>query len=133
MTISKSISESYYPNDWHSSIHSANLSFLFPLEDHANLDAESIRTLFAPSAGAFYVYQPSERRRALNRAVDKLEASCLPGFEYVISYLYGKYRRNHSVSSIGQTGQTLRHFLSFFKVLKREDINEIKAKRKQLM
>ena len=108
------------------SVHPQILSFLFPLDDHANPDAESIRTLFAPSAGAFYVYQPSKRRRVLNRAVDKLEASCLPGFEYVISYLYDKYRRNHSVTSLSQTGQTLRAFLSFFKALGREEIKEIK-------
>ena len=126
MTISLSLSESYYPNDWLHAVQSSNHSFLFPLEDHANIDAESIRTLFAPSAGAFYVYHPSKRRRALNVAVDKLEASCLPGFEYVISYLYDKYRRNHSVSSLSQTGQTLHSFLSFFKALERRDINEIK-------
>ena len=87
MTISLSLSESYYPNDWLHAVQSSNHSFLFPLEDHANIDAESIRTLFAPSAGAFYVYHPSKRRRAFNVAVHKLEASCLPGFEYVISYL----------------------------------------------
>ena len=126
MAISLHLSESYYPNDWLHSVQSSNHSFLFPLEDHANVDAESIRTLFAPSAGAFYVYRPSKRRRALNVAVDRLEASCLPGFEYVISYLYDKYRRNHSVSSLSQTGQTLRVFLSFFRTLRRTDITEIR-------
>ena len=126
MTIPLCLSESYYPNDWLQSVHSTNHSFLFPLEDHGNVDAESIRTLFAPSAGAFYVYQPSKQRRTLNRAIDKLEACCLPGFEYAISYLYDKYRRNHSVASLGQTGQTLRLFLSFFKALGREEIKEIK-------
>jgi site-specific recombinase XerD len=126
MTIPLSLSESHYPNDWIHSIQSSNHSFLFPLEEHANLDAESIRTLFAPSAGAYYVYQPGKQRRALNAAIDRLEASCQPGFEYVISYLYDKYRRNHTVSSLSQTGQTLRLFLSFFKALKKEDIKEIK-------
>ena len=126
MTIPFTLSASYYPNDRLQSVHSANHSFLFPLEDHGNADAESIRTLFAPSAGAFYVYQPSKQRRILNRAVDRLEASCLPGFEYAISYLYDKYRRNHSVASLSQTGQTLRLFLSFFKALGREEIKEIK-------
>jgi integrase len=126
MTIPFTLSESYYPNDWLQSVHSTNHSFLFPLEDHGNVDAESIRTLFAPSAGALYVYQPSKQRRTLNRAIDKLEACCLPGFEYAISYLYDKYRRNHSVTSLSQTGQTLRHFLSFFKALGRKDIKEIK-------
>ena len=86
------ISGNFYSKDWLESVHSTNHSFLVPLEDRINPDSISIRTLFAPSAGAFYVYHPSKRRRALNRAVDKLEATRLPGFEYVISYLYNKCR-----------------------------------------
>jgi hypothetical protein len=125
MTISQNIYPSYYPKDWGQSVHSSNLSFLFPLDDHANPDAESIRTLFAPAAGAFYVYQPSKRRRALNTAIDRLEASSLPGFEYVIAYIHDKYRRNHSVTSISQTGRTLHAFLSIFKDLGRSDIKGI--------
>jgi hypothetical protein len=104
MTIPFALSESYYRNDRRQSVHSANHSFLFPLEDHGNADAESIRTLFAPSAGAFYVYQPSKQRRILNRVVDRLKASCLPGFEYATSYLYDKYRRKPSVASLSQAG-----------------------------
>jgi integrase/recombinase XerD len=125
MAISQNIYPSYYPTDWGQSVHSSNLSFLFPLDDHANPDAESIRTLFAPAAGAFYVYQPSKRRRGLNKAIDRLEASSLPGFEYVISYIHDKYRRNHSVTSISQTGRTLHVFLSIFKDLGRSDIKGI--------
>ncbi len=115
MTILLSLSESHYPNDWIHSFQSSNHSFLFPLEEHANLDSESIRTLFSPSAGAYYVYQPGKQRRALNAAIDRLEASCQSGFEYAISYLYDKYRRDHTVSSLSQTGQTLSFFLSLFK------------------
>jgi len=125
MAISQNIYPSHSPTDWGQSVHSSNLSFLFPLDDHANPDAESIRTLFAPAAGAFYVYQPSKRRRALNKAIDRLEASSLPGFEYVISYIHDKYRRNHSVTSISQTGRTLHAFLSIFKDLGRSDIKGI--------
>jgi site-specific recombinase XerD len=125
MAISQNIYPSHSPTDWGQSVHSSNLSFLFPLDDHANPDAESIRTLFAPAAGAFYVYQPSKRRRALNKAIDRLEASSLPGFEYVISYIHDKYRRNHSVTSISQTGRTLHAFLSIFKDLGRSDIQGI--------
>jgi hypothetical protein len=128
MAISQSIYPSYYPTDWAQSVHSSNLSFLFPLDDHANPDAESIRTLFAPSADAFYVYQPSKRRRVLNKAIDRLEASSLPGFEYVISHIYDKYRRNHSVASISQTGRTLHAFLSFFNDLGRSDIQDIQRR-----
>ena len=125
MAISQSIYPSYYPTDWGQSAPSSSLSFLFPLDDHANPDAESIRTLFAPAAGAFYVYQPSKQRRALNTAIDRLEASSLPGFEYVIAYIHDKYRRNHSVTSISQTGRTLHAFLSIFKDLGRSDIQGI--------
>ncbi|BHH85194.1 tyrosine-type recombinase/integrase [Desulforhopalus sp. 52FAK] len=125
MTITTSISESFYPKDWLEPLYSTSHSFLVPLEVHSNPDAKSIRTLFAPSAGALYVYRPSRRRRALNKAVDKLEATRLPGFEYVISYLYDKYRRNHSVSSISQTGGTLHAFLSFYKELGGKHIEDI--------
>ena len=126
MTVSQSSYPSFYPIDWTQYCESPNLSFLFPLEDHANPKAESIRTLFAPSAGAFYVYRPSKRRRALNKAIDRLEASHPPGFEYAISYCYDKYRRNHSVSSISQTGRTLQAFLCFCKILKMADLKDIR-------
>lgn len=128
MTISQSIFPSPYPNDWPAAVQSSNLPFLFPLHDHGNVDSESIRTLFAPSAGAFYVYRPSRRRRVLNKAIDTLEASNLPGFEYVIAYIYDKYRRNHSISSISQTGQTLHAFLSFFQASGRGDLAAIQRK-----
>lgn len=128
MTISQSIFPSPYPNDWPAAVQSSNLPFLFPLHDHGNVDSESIRTLFAPSAGAFYVYRPSKRRRALNKAIDTLEASNLPGFEYVITYIYDKYRRNHSISSISQTGQTLHAFLYFFQASGRGDLAAIQRK-----
>lgn len=125
MTVAPNISESFYPNDWLESYHSTKHSFLVPLEDFFNPDAKSIRTLFAPSAGAFYVYRPSKQRRALNRAVDKLETTRLPGFEYVISYLYDKYHKNHSVSSIGGSGRNLHAFLSFYKELGKEHLEDI--------
>ncbi len=131
MTSTLNFLESHYPTDWLQSVHSSNHSFLIPLQDHTDIEAESIRTLFAPSAGALYVYRPSKRRRALNKGVEKLEASCLPGFEYVISFLYflyDKYRRNHSVSSISQTGSTLHAFLSFYHALERQDIGQIQRK-----
>ena len=125
MAILQSIYPRCFPTDLTQSVQSTRLSFLFPLDDHANPDAESIRTLFAPSAGAFYVYHPSKRRRVLNDAIDRLEASSLPGFEYVISYIHDKYRRNHSVTSLNQTGRTLQAFLSFLKDLGRHDIANI--------
>jgi len=128
MTVSQSSYLSFYSIDWTQYSESPNLSFLFPLEDHSNPNAESIRTLFAPSAGAFYVYRPSKRRRVLNRVIDRLEASFLPGLEYVVAYSYDKYLRNHSVSSISQTGRTLQFFLSFYKSLGRENFHDIRRR-----
>lgn len=128
MTVSQNLLESYYPTDWTHSVQSAHHPFIFPLHDHARLNAESVRTLFAPSAGAMYVYRPSKRRRVLNRAVDKLEKSALPGYEYVIAHLYDKYRRNLTISTIGQTGHTLHTFLSFLQTQRRTVIEDISRK-----
>lgn len=114
MTVAQTTLESFYPTDWTDSVHSSQHSFIFPLHDHAKVDAESMRTLFAPSAGAFYVYRPSKKRRVLNRAVDRLESSGLPGYEYAISHLYDKYRRNLTINTIDQTGRTVMAFLSFY-------------------
>ncbi len=125
MTIAGSLFESFYPTDWTDSVQSSQHHFIFPLDDHAKLDAESMRTLFAPSAGALYVYRPSKRRRVLNRTLDRLEESDLPGYEYAISHLCDKYRRNLTISTISQTGHTLIAFLSFFQALGRENIVEI--------
>ena len=125
MTISGNLFESFYPTDWTDSVQSSQHHFIFPLDDHAKLDAESMRTLFAPSAGALYVYRPSKRRRVLNRTLDRLEESDLPGYEYAISHLCDKYRRNLTISTISQTGHTLIAFLSFFQALGRENIVEI--------
>ena len=66
MTVSQNLFESFYPTDWLDSLQSSQHSFIVPLHDHANSNAESVRTLFAPSAGAMYVYRPSKRRRVLN-------------------------------------------------------------------
>lgn len=128
MTVPENLFESYYPTDWTHSVQSSQLSFIVPLHDHADLNAESVRTLFAPSAGAMYVYRPSKRRRVLNRAVDKLEKSALPGYEYVIAHLYDKYRRNLTISTISQTGLTLHVFLSFLQTKRRSGIENISRK-----
>jgi len=125
MTISGSLFESYYPTDWTDSVQSSQQHFIFPLHDHAKRDAESMRTLFAPSAGALYVYRPSKRRRVLNRVVDRLETNCLPGYEYVIAHLYDKYRRNLTISTISQTGRTLHGFLLFLQDSGRSGVDEI--------
>ena len=128
MTLSQSSLESYYPLDWIDSVQSSQHSFIFPLHDHAKPDPVSLRTLFAPSAGALYVYRPSKKRRILNRAIDNLEASSLPGYEYTISHLCDKYRRNLTISTISQTGRVMVAFLSFFQELGHSQIEEISRK-----
>jgi len=128
MTVSQNLFESYYPTDWPDSVQSSQHSFIVPLHDHANSNAESVRTLFAASAGAMYVYRPSKRRRVLNRSVDKFEKSGLPGYEYVIAHLYDKYRRNLTISTISQTGLTLHAFLSFLNTERRSSIENISRK-----
>jgi len=80
--------------------------FICSLHDPLRCNAGIMEKLFLPFAGAMYVHRPSKRRLVLNRAVDKLEESCLPGYEYVIAHLYDKYRRNLTISTISQTGQT---------------------------
>lgn len=78
MTISGSLFESYYSTDWTDSVQSSQQHFIFPLHDHAKIDAESMQTLFAPSAGALYVYRPSKRRRILiELLIDLNKATCL--------------------------------------------------------
>jgi site-specific recombinase XerD len=99
--------------------------FLFPLEDPIRHNTALMEKIFFPSAGAFYLYRPSKRRRALNRAVDRLKASYLPGYEYVIAHLYDKYRRNLTISTISQTAQTLSGFLTFLQELGRNGVEEI--------
>ena len=128
MTMSQNLFESYYPTDWTDSLLSSEHSFVVPFHDYANVRAESARTLFAPSAGAMYVYHPSKRRRVLNRAVDKLEKGALPGYEYVIAHLYDKYRRNLTISTISQTGLTLYVFLSFLQTERSTVIEQISRK-----
>jgi site-specific recombinase XerD len=128
MTMSQSLLESYYPNDWIDAVQSSHHSFVFPLQDHSEIESESVRTLFAPSAGALYVYRPSKRRRILNRAVDRLEENTLPGYEYAISHLYDKYRRNLAIGTICQTGRTLSSFLTFFKNIGGISIEDISRK-----
>lgn len=128
MTVSKSSYPNFYSIDWTQDCEPPNLSSLFPLEDHTNPNADSIRTLFAPSAEAFYLYRPNKRRHVLNRVTERLGASLLPGFENAISYTYEKYWHNYSISSIKQTGRILHSFLSFYKSLGRRNIHDIQRR-----
>jgi len=57
-----------------------------------------------------------------------LERSALPGYEYVIAHLYEKYRRNLTISTIGQTGQTLSAFLAFLQEAGISDLETIRRR-----
>ncbi len=113
MAAQNDILERYYPSDLSNSTQPPQSHLFLSLHHPARQNAGLMKKLFHPSAGALYVYRPSKRRRVLNRAVDKLERDVLPGYEYVIAHLYDKYRRNLTISTIGQTGQTLSAFLAF--------------------
>ncbi|MBU1985756.1 MAG: phage integrase SAM-like domain-containing protein, partial [Proteobacteria bacterium] len=128
MTVQNSIFESFYPTDWSVPTQSSQSYLILSLQHPARQNAGLMDKLFLPSAGALYVHRPSKRRRVLNRAVDKLESSSLPGYEYVIAHLYDKYRRNLTISTLGQTAQTLSGFLTFLQGLGRSGIEEISRK-----
>lgn len=128
MTVQNDILESYYPSDVSDSTLSSQSHLFLSLHHPARQNAGLMKKLFHPSAGALYVYRPSKRRRVLNRAVDKLERNAFPGYEYVIAHLYDKYRRNLTISTIGQTGQTLNGFLAFLQEVGISDLETISRK-----
>jgi hypothetical protein len=128
MAAQNSIFESFYPTDWSDSTQSSQSHLILSFQHPARQNGRLMDKLFLPFAGALYVYRPSKRRRVLNRAIDKLESSNLPGYEYVIAHLYDKYRRNLTISTIGQTGQTLSGFLIFLQESGRSGIDQISRK-----
>ena len=113
MAVQNGIFERYYHSDLSNSTQSSQSHLFLSLHHPARQNAGLMKKLFLPSAGALYVYRPSKRRHVLDRAVEKLERNALPGYEYVIAHLYDKYRRNLTISTIGQTGETLSGFLVF--------------------
>ncbi len=128
MTVQNDILENYYPSDLSDSTQSSQPHLLLSLHHPARQSAGLLKKLFLPSAGALYIYRPSKRRRVLNRAVDKLERNRLPGYEYVIAHLYDKYRRNLTISTISQTGQTLSGFLVFLQEVGISNLERISRK-----
>lgn len=128
MAAESSIYETYCLTDWTYSDQSPQSHFIFSLHHPARQNAGVREKMFLPSAGALYVYRPSKRRRVLNRAVERLEGSQLPGYEYVIAHLYDKYRRNLTISTISQTGQTLKGFLAFLQEVGRTCVEDISRK-----
>lgn len=128
MTVQSDILEKYYSTDWSELPRSSQSHFIFPLHHRVRKSSLAMERLFLPFAGALYIYRPSKRRRILNRAVDKLEQSSLPGYEYVIAHLYDKYRRNLAISTVSQTGQTLYAFLLFLHEARNTKVDNISRK-----
>jgi len=128
MAVQNDILESYYPSGLSNSTQSSQSHLFLSLHHPVRQNAGLMRKLFLPSAGALYVYRPSKRRRVLNRTVGKLEREGLSGYEYVIAHLYDKYRRNFTISTIGQTGQTLSGFLAFLQEAGISDLETINRK-----
>jgi len=57
--------------------------------------------------------QKKSKRYVTYRWCSRLAASKLPGAELAVEYLYGKYIRNLSVSTIQQSGRIVLYFLHF--------------------
>ncbi len=128
MAVQNYILENYSPLDLSNSTQSSQSHLFLSLHHPARKNAGLMEKLFLPSAGALYVYRPSKRRCVLNRAVEKLERSALPGYEYVIAHLYDKYRRNLTISTISRTGETLSGFLMFLQKTGRSGLETIRRK-----
>lgn len=128
MAVQNDISENYYPLDLSNSTQSSQSHLFQSLHHTARENASLMKQLFLPSVGALCVYGPSKRRCVLNRVVEKLERSALPGYEYVIAHLYDKYRRNLTISTISQTGETLSGFLIFLQKTGRSGLERIRRK-----
>ena len=56
---------------------------------------------------------PNSKRRVSYRWCSRLAASKLPGADLAVEYLYGKYIKNLSVSTIQQSGRIVLYFLHF--------------------
>ena len=96
--------ENYFPCDWADLVHTVHRPIsLLTSSSH----------YFSPVAGLMPVYRPSERRRALDHCVGRLEHSGLPGFDHAIEYLHEKYTHNLAPSTIRQAGGVALSFLSF--------------------
>lgn len=56
---------------------------------------------------------PDQKRRTTHRCCSRLAASELPGANLAVEYLYGKYIRNLSASTISSAGRVIFYFLHF--------------------
>ena len=72
--------------------------------------------------------RPSEKKRALNHIVRKLEESKLPGSDHAINHLYNKYSRNLATNTIRYSGEFILSFLAFFNTLGKYLFEDISRK-----
>lgn len=96
--------ENYFPCDWADPVHTVHRPISL---------SPSSSQYFSPVAGLMPVYLPSERRRALDHCVSRLEHSGQPGFDHAIEYLHEKYTHHLAPSTIRQAGGVVLSFLSF--------------------
>ncbi|MEA1923263.1 MAG: tyrosine-type recombinase/integrase [Pseudomonadota bacterium] len=129
MTEQKYTSETFHSKKWKKTIATGPCLFVVPhTEDTSTEPTSSLLNQFLPSARLIDEYLPSEKRRALDRIVLRLEESKLPGNDLVINHLHDKYCRNLATSTIRQSGEFLLGFLSFFKTLGKCYFGEITRK-----
>ena len=60
-----------------------------------------------------------QRRQALDRALKKLTAEDLPGWEHAVSYLQHKFRRNCKGCTLANSSTAVRFFLAILKAARR--------------
>ena len=85
-------------------------------QSQSRIDLSSPPELFfLPHAGLLPFYQPSKKRRVLDRFTKRIQETELPGSDYAIVYLQKKYHHNLAASTIEQSGAVTLAFLRFLK------------------
>jgi site-specific recombinase XerD len=82
----------------------------------------------SPSTRLVKSSRPTEKKRALNHIVQKLEESKLPGSDHAINHLHDKYSRNLATNTILNSGKFLLDFLAFFDTLGKYLFGDISRK-----
>jgi integrase/recombinase XerD len=77
--------------------------------DEGSIPTTSVRNTFSPQL----INSANKKRRIVHLWCSRLAASELPGADLAVEYLYGKYIKNLSVSTIQQAGRIILYFLRF--------------------
>jgi site-specific recombinase XerD len=86
----------------------------FVLSKTPVFDAKSLpEHHFRPQNTSLRQNRAGYKRHITHRWCARLAASGLPGADLAVEYLYGKYIKNLSVSSINQSGRIILYFLGF--------------------